>query len=194
MRTTKYEWVCLMRYARSGGYDPTTGDTKPIITQRQELWVKAYTRPEKTGNSFQQYVTDGLQTVYSENNYGVLYLKEIPIWPPMLDPYTGGRLYPVNVFCWWRVVRSQLDAEADTTRNNWVRVQGGANNTIGTRFNKFYDIKIARLSVLDEPFQGAPAGNLVGPPTTSPPATISFEQAEQRLRTVLSIADGELNK
>lgn len=190
MRSTKYEWFALRRWARSGGYDPNTGDTNPIIIQTQDIWVKAFYRPDGTGNEFVPYVLDAKTgwAIYNELNLGKFYLREIPKWPPMYNPYTGTRIFPANVWVWVDVARPNFDADSNTTRFNWVKIQGNFNATVGTRFNKHYEAKLASLTpddVLAEGLAGAPAARVE--------TVNTFEQAEARLRTVLSIADGQLN-
>lgn len=191
MRTTKYDYICLMRYATFGGYDPITGQTNPTVTLRQELWVRAFFRPDKQGNEFVPFVVDATSNfvIYNEKNLGTLFIRDIPKWPMFASPYRPTiPVYPANIYAWWPVQRTQFDSNAPATNFNWVKFQGLSNTTVGTRFSKHYEAKLASLIPTDV----VPAA--IGyAPESSAPLTVSFEQAEQRLHTVIQIGDKIVN-
>lgn len=193
MRSTKYDWICLMRYAQFGGYDPSTGDTKPVVTVRQEQWVRAFFRADGVGSQFQPYSLDGGTSgieYYGEKNLGKLFIKDLPNWSPIEDPTTPGKFAtPTQVYAFWPVIRPNFDANAPATRFNWVPILGVTNAKIGTRFSKHYQAQLAQLQpsdVLD--------GNIAREPDSSAPLTDTFEEVEQRLRIVLQVGQSIVNK
>lgn len=189
MRSTKYDWICLMRYAQFGGFDPGTGGTLPVITVRQEQWVRAFFRPDGVGSQFTPY-TDGQVEYYGEKNLGHLFIVDLPKWEPIPNPQRPGNFAtPIQVYAFWPVVRPNFDADAPATNYNWVPVLGVTNAKIGTRFNKHYQAQLAQLKPED-----VLTGNIAREPDSSAPLTDTFEQVEQRLRTVIQIGQSIVNK
>lgn len=199
MRTTKYDWICFARTFETGGdYDPETGGVTPIEWFRQELWVKAFFRPNRDGNTnaiTTQEVSGGFIYVYTNLNEGKLFVRQIPTWPaPTFTKANGQPFTPVitadtKVYVYWASPSVAFDTSEVFTQRVWVPIIGVADTAIGTRFSKHYEVKIASniqgFNVIQE--------ETSGPPATTPPSVLDYEQAEARLNTVIQIGDSIVN-
>lgn len=199
MRTTKYSWICLAREADYSGYDPVSGGVggpgpgdKPLHL-RQEIWIKAFFRDDKIGTEYTAK-TDGTFIYNGVDTFGLLYFRTIPKWPADFVPLANskGKVFQPDIkptaYVWWEVVNPTANgSNVVGSTNNWIPLIGVSNTAIGTRFNKHYEGKLSSFNKNILPLDNK------GAPITTPPSVESFEQAEQRLHTVIQIGDSIVN-
>lgn len=199
MRTTKYNWVCIAREAEYSGYDSSTGGVggpgpgDKQLYVRQEIWIRAFTRDDKIGTEYTS-TSDGQIIWDGVNTFGLIYFRDSPTWnEPFLPlPNSKGKLfYPSlknTAFVYWETISpSAGSTNLVSSRNSWIPLIGVSNTAIGTRFSKHYEGKLSSINKNILPLENS------GPPITTPPSVESFEQAEQRLHTIIQIGDSFVN-
>lgn len=199
MRTTKYDWLCVVRtFNFPGEFDPGTSSVTGIEDFRQEQWIKAFYRPFRDGNKVEvgkEIVPGGQAWIYKPLNAGSLFVRNIPSWPTPVFTRKNGKPFKPKVsdgfvFIYWPAPTVTFDAGEAPNLNTWVPIVSVSNVSVGTRFDKHYEVLIS---------SNIEGYNVIKPAVSSPPQTEpltveTFEQAEARLNTVINIGSGIIKK
>lgn len=140
---------------------------------REEQWVRGVLRPYRDG--VKQVAQNNTLVFFSTIQVEVL-LKELPQWQNSSESRST-----------WVGVDTEYaqDLGVSTEEYSWLLINTASNYTTGTRFNKYYGFTAAT---------GTVQPNDIAPPQVTMPDVISLEQAEDNLRSMLTVLDVTIQK